>query len=269
MGYELKQKTFEVLEAKSGGNLTRIVSISLISLIWLNFLVFVLETDRGIFLQYRTSLLSIEIFSVTVFTIEYFLRLWSCTVDSRFKHPLWGRLRFAITPLALVDFLALVPFYLPIVFPDLLFIRLIRLGRLLRLFKLTRYFHSIKTLVRVLQSKKQDLEIVLFILLILLLCSSTLVYLAEHEAQPENFPSIPASLWWAVVTLTTIGYGDVYPITPLGRLLGALTAILGVGLFTLPSGMIASGFVEQIQKKQAEPKVCPHCGKDIHHSAET
>ena len=199
-----------------------------------------------------------------VFSGEYLLRIWSCVEDQEFSKPLTGRLKFSFTALAIVDLLAILPFYLPMILPlDLRLIRGIRLFRLFRLFKMGRYSQSLRTVGAVLKSQREELMITVFAVLMLLVISSSILYFVEHEAQPDAFSSIPHSMWWAVATLTTVGYGDIYPITSLGKFLGAIIAFLGIGIFALPAGILASGFSEVIQKGKVGRKKCPHCGEDI------
>lgn len=128
---------------------------------------------------------------------------------------------------------------------------------------MARYSESLITLGNVLKSKKEDLLMTLFIVFLLLVTASSLMYFVENESQPEAFSSIPAAMWWGVTTLTTVGYGDVYPMTPTGRVLGAIISILGIGMFALPTGILASGFAEEIRRRRAKRSICPHCGKDI------
>jgi len=145
-------------------------------------------------------------------------------------------------------------------------VRALRLFRLFRVLKLARYSESIQTFVDVIRLKKEELMLMFFAILILLVISSSLMYNAEHEAQPEAFSSIPAAMWWGIVTLATVGYGDVYPITPWGKFIGSIVVILGIGLFALPTGVLASGFSEVLAQKKREHKdhfVCPHCGRYI------
>jgi voltage-gated potassium channel len=204
---------------------------------------------------------------VAVFSLEYILRVWSCTENPRFKSPVLGRLRFMLTPMALVDLLAVLPFYLPFASADLRFMRAMRLFRLFRVLKLARYSESMQTFLDVLRLKKEELILMFFAIIILLIISSSLVYEAEHEVQPEAFSSIPAAMWWGIVTLATVGYGDVYPKTELGKLIGSIVVILGIGLFALPTGVLASGFAEVLARKKEKHKMekmcCPHCGRYI------
>jgi voltage-gated potassium channel len=265
MNRKPKDRIFEILETAPAGDLpSRAFDIFLITLISLNVIAVILETVRSISSQFSHLFTIFEIFSVGVFTIEYLLRLWTCTSDPNFSSPIKGRTRFALTPLVLADLLAILPFYVPMVIPlDLRFVRAVRLLRLFRLFKMGRYSESLKTLGSVFKLKKEKLLITVFVVFILLVIASSLMYFVENGAQPESFSSIPAAMWWAVATLTTVGYGDVYPITPLGKLLGAIIALLGIGLFALPAGILASGLVEMIHSMRGGPKICPHCGKEI------
>jgi len=265
MFQKTKKRIFEILEIASVGDLpSKVFDIFIMVLILLNVVAVILETVETLSSQFGTFFSIFEIFSVAVFTIEYVLRLWTCTNDRRFENPLVGRIRFALTPLILVDLMAILPFYLPMIFPfDLRFIRILRLFRFFRLLKMARYSESLKTLGNVMKAKKEELIITLFMVILLLVFASSLMYFFEHEAQPQGFSSIPAALWWGVATLTTVGYGDVYPITPIGKSLGAIIAILGIGMFALPAGILASGLSEAIHKIRGKQRICPHCGRDI------
>ncbi len=270
MSPNVKGRTHEILEKASIDDRTsRTIDLFIMVLIALNVAMVILETVQSLGLQYRRFFEVFEVFSVLVFTVEYLLRLWTCTADERFARPVAGRIRYVFTPMALVDLIAILPFYLPmLVSVDLRVLRAMRLARLLRLFKLGRYSESLQTLGNVLRQKSGELYVMLFVLFILLVIASSLMYFAEHEAQPDAFSSIPASMWWGMVTLTTVGYGDAFPVTPTGKLLGAIIALLGIGMFALPAGILGSGFAEEIQRRKERQVFCPHCGKDIHASSE-
>ena len=259
-----KARVFKLLEVEEDDKgIERFVNVALLVLIVVIVIVVVLETVRGLDLEFHAGFHTIEVFSVAVFSVEYALRLWSCTSVPKYRSPVLGRLRFALTPLALVDLVAIAPFFLPWLVPlDLRFIRVLRLFRLLRSLKLARYSHALHTLGRVVRAKKEELAITAFLGMVLLILASSLMYYVEEEAQPTVFSSIPAAMWWAVVTLTTVGYGDIYPITPLGKVLASAMGILGIGLFALPAGIMASGFAEELQRKRA-PVLCPHCVKAV------
>ena len=231
-------------------------------LIVMNVVMVMLETVVSYRDLYASYFHIFDVVSVAIFTVEYLLRLWSIAEDPKYKGILKGRFRFALTPMALIDLLAILPFYLPMIMDlDLRMIRALRLIRLFRVLKFGRYSHSLRVFGSVIRAKKEEMGIVLFMLLILLVIASSLMYFVEHDKQPEAFSSIPASMWWGVMTLTTVGYGDVYPITSIGRFLGMLIAVLGIGLFALPAAILSSGFVVTVQER--EGRMCPHCGEII------
>ncbi|MCU0637893.1 MAG: ion transporter [Methanothrix sp.] len=263
MRQNLKTRIYGILEP--GDEDSKYFDPFIMGLIVLNVAAVVLETVESIYTPYASLFYAFEIFSVAVFSIEYILRVWSCTANPRFKDPVLGRLRFMITPMALVDLFVVLPFYLPFIIGDLRFMRAIRLFRLFRVLKLARYSESLQTFVDVLRLKKEELILMFFAIMILLVISSSLVYEAEHEAQPDAFASIPAAMWWGIVTLATVGYGDVYPETAWGRLIGSVVVILGIGLFALPTGVLASGFAEVLARRKEAQKMekmrCPHCGR--------
>ncbi len=249
--------------AAPGDRVSRVFDIALVTLIGLNVLALSLETVDGIYLGRERAFRVFEIFSVVAFSIEYVLRVWSVTADERYRRPVTGRLRFMATPLAIVDVLAILPFYLPMVIPlDLRFLRAVRLIRIVRLLKLGRYSRALQTIGSVLKAKREELLITAFVMFIFLLLGSAGVYHAEHELQPEVFSSLPATLWWGVTTLSTVGYGDAVPMTHVGKFIGALVALLGIGMFALPTGILGAAFVEEMRRERRETPTCPHCGRD-------
>jgi voltage-gated potassium channel len=248
----------------SGHGIAHAIQWFIVALIATNVIAVILDSVDWIWHRYSTFLYAFEVFSVVVFSIEYLLRLWSCVEDEQFRHPIFGRAKYALTPLALVDLAAIVPFYFPLMFPiDLRFLRALRLMRIFRVLKLGRHSESLRMFTRVIKAKREEFAVTLFVVSILLTIASSMVYFAEHEAQPKAFGSIPHAMWWAVMTLSTVGYGDMYPITPLGRFLAALIAILGVALFAMPTAILASGFIEEMHNRQGMSITCPHCGRVI------
>ena len=262
----IQNRIYELLEvAHPDDTASRFTDLFLFVLIALNVIAVIVETVEDLATQYATIFQLLEVFSVAVFSVEYVLRLWTCVADRRYAHPVTGRLRFAGSWHAVIDLLAILPFYLPMILPvDLRILRALRFFRLLRFLKLSRYSESLRIFGKVLRSERTELMVALFIAGVLLVIGSSFLYLVEHEAQPDVFSSIPAAMWWGVATLTTVGYGDVYPITPFGRFVGAIVAITGVGMFALPAGILASGFSREMGKREEEPAVCPHCGEPIH-----
>ena len=234
----IKQRVHGLLTpAKPGDKVSRIFDIFLVTLIGLNVLALVIQTVEPVVVLASGFFRWFEIVSVIIFSIEYVLRVWSCVADENFRSPFGGRIRFARTPLALIDFLAVLPFYLPTVGIDLRFLRAVRLFRIFRILKLGRYSEALQRFGRVFVAKKEELMMTVFVLFFLLIVSSALMYHAEHEVQPDIFSSIPATMWWGVATLSTVGYGDVYPVTAWGKVLGSVIAILGIGMFALPTGI--------------------------------
>ncbi|MGH9874505.1 MAG: ion transporter [Pyrinomonadaceae bacterium] len=248
----LKEKVFDVLvDVEVDKRADRLVALFLMVLIGANGLAVMLETVKELELKYSRYFYLFEVFSVAVFTLEYLLRLWAITLNPVYKHPLMGRLRYVLTPMALIDLVVIVPFYLPIALTiDLRILRLLRLSRIVRLFKMTRYVESMRTFENVFKAKKAELTLTLVLIFFLLIFASSAMYAVETDAQPDKFSSIPETLWWGVITLTTIGYGDIYPITPVGKIIGGIIAFLGIGLFALPAGILASGFSEELQKQR-------------------
>lgn len=269
---KLKYRIYDILVETSDGELIdRIVAVILMILILINTITVVLETVDEINEQFGSLFYAIEIISVTIFTIEYFLRLWIAPLTPRYAKPVTGRIRYSFSLMALVDLLSILPTFLPMVLPmDLRLLRFLRTFRLFRLFKMSRYVEALSRLGDVVRSKKEELIVTVLMIMMLLLFSSSLMFLVENEAQPDKFPHIPAAMWWGVATLTTVGYGDVFPITPLGKLFSAFIVFLGIGLFALPTGILASGFAEAINKRQPQIEVClcPHCGGGISGSSE-
>ena len=166
-------------------------------------------------------------------------------------------------PMTIIDLFAVLPFYLSFVHTDLRFLRALRLFRIIRVAKLTRYSTSVRLFGRVFKESKEELVITLVVMILLIVMSSSFMYFAEHEAQPDKFSDIPSTMWWSVVTLTTVGYGDVYPVTTLGKLFASLISIAGIGMFALPTGILGANFVAQLQKRKPDKRICPHCGKEI------
>ncbi len=265
MYLKIKNRIYQIIEkAEEGDKLSRAFDIFIITLILLNVLAIILNSIQALSLKYSIVFKIFEILSVSIFTIEYILRIWTCNVDEKYKGLLKGRIKYVITPLALIDLLAILPFYVPMIIPiDLRFLRVIRLVRIFRLLKFGRYFEALQMLGRVIRKKKAELLVTIFVVILLIIISSSLIYEFEYEVQPESFSNIPRAMWWAVVTLTTVGYGDVYPITTLGKILSAIIAFLGIGLFALPAGIISSGMISEIQEKNKEDTICPKCGQVI------
>jgi voltage-gated potassium channel len=252
----VRKRTAELLEAHhSEHGWGHAIDIFLIALILANVALIILETVPEISVEYRLEFVWFELFSIVVFTIEYLLRLWSCV-----EEPVQGRggekqsrLRWMMSPLGLIDLIAILPFYIFLFVPDaqmsLLMLRIFRALRLLRIFKLTRYSSALNVLFAVLRREARVLGVTTFILVLILVLASWGIYLLERDLQPDIFGSFPAAMWWAVVTLTTVGYGDAVPVTDGGKIFAGLISLLGIGMMALPAGILASGFSSEIHRR--------------------
>ncbi len=248
----IKKRAAQALNAGSTKDpLTRTVDFTLITLITLNVVAVVLESVPEIHQPFSRFFFAFEVFSVAIFTVEYLMRVWSITENpwsDEYKHPVWGRLRYLVSPMALIDLLAILPFYLAMFLSiDLRFLRVVRL---LRVLKLTRYSSAMTMLFDVFRDEARVIGAALFVLLMLLVVTSSTIYLVEHEVQPDDFATIPHAMWWAIITMTTVGYGDVVPVTGIGKLLGALMGIIGIGMVALPAGILASGFNQALHSRR-------------------
>lgn len=257
-----KLRTFQILEiAERGDTASRVFDVFIFALIAGNVLAVILETVGDLHERYADWFALFELVSVAIFSVEYVLRLWSATVVPGYSRPFLGRLRYATTPMLLVDLVAIAPFYLSFILP--LDLRFVRVLRLLRLAKLTRHSSALHLLGNVLRAKRSELVLAYFVLFLALIFTSSAMYFIEHDAQPDAFSSIPESMWWGVVTLGTVGYGDIVPETPLGKAAGGVFILLGIAAYALPVAVLASGFTEELQKRKGAHARCPHCGKEI------
>lgn len=243
----LRQRTFAVFEpVGEPTRASRIVDLLLLLLILGNVAAIVAESVDELRAAHHLLFARFETGSLVVFGIEYALRLWSCTSDPRYRGAVLGRLHFAARPLVLIDLLAILPGILALHGVDL---RMLRMLRLLRLLKLSRHSTALQMFGRILRSRATELGSTLFVMLLLLVLSSSLMFLLEHDTNP-GFSSIPASMWWGIATFTTVGYGDLTPITPAGRLLGGAVAILGIAMFAIPAGILGAAFSDELQEQR-------------------
>ena len=248
----IRKRIFEIIEpADNGDKLSKIFDKSILFLIIINILSIILESFSSLYDIYESQFYYIEFISIVIFTLEYLLRIMTSDFLYHNEKKLRSIIRYVKSPMAIIDLLAIIPFYLPILIPiDLRILRILRLTRLFRIFKINRYTKSLSLITRVLNRKKDQLLLTIFITFLMLLLSSSIMYILETDEQPEHFPNIIASFWWAVATLTTVGYGDVYPVTIAGKVLSGVIALLGVGIVALPTGIISSGFVEEMESSR-------------------
>jgi len=266
---KIQGRVYFLLESPARDNKARKIVIYFIAgMILLNVAAVILETKHAFYVAYAAYFHLIDFICVVAFSVEYVLRVWACVKNPSYSSPLTGRLRFILSPLMLVDLLALTPFYLPMIIPvELRLLRLLRLLRIFRVLKLGGYSDAFEVFATILKEKKEEIIIAIIMASLVLVLSSSAMYYVEHEVQPEKFSSIPDSMWWGVETLTTVGYGDVYPITPAGRIISAIVALSSIGLFALPAGILAAGFIDSIKKRHAKHNttiiICPRCNEEI------
>lgn len=263
---KIKQRTFEIIEkGKVGDKASKIFDIFIISLICINVFSVFLDTFTPNGVQ-SAAFKWIEVISVIIFTIEYLLRVWTAPLLFPEKSKTKATVKYIFSFMALIDLLAILPFYFPFFIKiDLRVLRSLRLIRLFRLFKMNRYTNALSTVIQVMKNKGHELLSSIFVVFILMLISSVFMYTIESPVQPEVFQNGFSGLWWAVATFTTVGYGDIYPITVAGKILSMIMAILGIALVAVPTGIISSGFIELNSecKNNNEKHFCPYCGKKI------
>lgn len=263
-----KKRLFEIIQtAEKDDTASKVFDIGIITLIIVNVLAVIAATfDYPPWLD--TAFNVIEVFSVVVFTIEYLLRLYTADLLYPEVSPIRARLKYILSFMAIIDLLAILPFYLPYLFPvDLRVLRMIRIIRLFRIFKVNRYTSALSDIANVLNRKKSQLLSSIFVVTLLMVIAAVIMYNVETDAQPDQFDNALSALWWAIATVTTVGYGDIYPVTFLGKLLSTVIAFLGIGLVAVPTGIISAGFMETIdhepETNAEDIQYCPYCGKKI------
>jgi len=298
----IKHGVFEVIRPHADASRSRLASRIFDDVIMLLIVCSVLSVFLCTFRipdwLYRV-LVRLEVISLIIFTIEYALRIWTANYLYPELGPIRARIRYMTSGMAIIDLISILPFLIPFIPYNLVGVRVFRLVRLLRVFKLNRYSDALAAIGEVIRGKSQQMIASVFFVFIILILASLLIYYAEHDAQPDQFENAFSGLWWAVATLTTVGYGDLYPITPLGRFLGAVIAILGIGMVAVPTSILSAGFMELLEKNTKEesggvqhecqseamsaagpaapetkppentdsgfepPQYCPHCGKKL------
>jgi voltage-gated potassium channel len=231
---------------------SRAVGGFIVILIVINVASVILESVEPIRLGYRPILWWIEQIATAVFTVEYLLRVWTAVdrVTGRFRHPLWGRIAYATQFFSVIDLIAILPAIIGLFGAGDL--RVLRLMRLLRMLKLSRHSTTFSLLWAVFREEASAIGAILFILVLTLIMSASLLFLIENEAQPAVFSSIPAAMWWAIETLTTVGYGDMVPVTPLGKIVGGFVSVIGIGTLALFSGVLTVSFMDQLRLRREQ-----------------
>ena len=229
------------------GQLHAVFDIFMGGVIFLSVVAVMLESVADVHDVLAREFHIFDMITVGIFSVEYLFRVYCCVENPDYEEPVVGRLRYMVSPAALVDLIAILPFYMTFLIQiDLRFLRVIRL---LRLLKFTRYSSAMSTLSEVFEEQMPSLSAALFITLVVTIFSASIVYLVEHEAQPEKFTSIPEATYWAMITLLSVGYGDIYPVTPVGQFMTMIISLVGLGLVALPTGILASGFSEKMRER--------------------
>ena len=250
MSDSFRKEAARILSVDGNHRLSRLVDFLLIALISLNVIAIIMESMPELHTQFHAQFFLFETVSVVIFSAEYLLRIWTVPELVRYQNdgPFKARLRYMITPLAIIDLVAIIPFFLMFFF--VIDLRFLRVVRLLRIFKLTRYSGAMNLVLSVFKEEANAFFAAFSVLLMLLILASSGIYVIEHKIQPDAFGSIPDAMWWAMATLTTVGYGDVVPVTSIGKIFGGFITVIGVGMVALPAGILASGFADQVHRRR-------------------
>ncbi|MCC6817341.1 MAG: ion transporter [Bacteroidia bacterium] len=260
----LKRELFQILDDhKSHKPMNRLFHGILFTLIILSSILLIVESVKSFHRSYFLYLYPLEVFTMIFFSIEYLLRVYTCTEIKGYKHPIIGRMKYIMTPLMLIDILSIIPFYLIIFSSNYSGFYIFSIFRVLRLFKAIRYVEAFKIIGRVFYIQREQLLVSFIFIIFVFVFASSIIYIAEKDAQPYKFSDIPSAMWYTVATITTVGYGDVYPITLIGKITGGLISMSGLLLFAIPTSILTSGFLKLNREKQNEATevTCPSCGE--------
>lgn len=274
MYHKAKQKVHGLLHPEIVGDKRwdKVINVFIVTLIILNVVAVMLETIKPVYNKYADFFDTFDWVSVIIFSIEYVLRVWSSNHEEKYKGSFRGRLKYMLSPAALIDLVAILPTYLHAFIPgglDLRILRMLRLLRFFRLFRLTAYTQSAHMIKNVFRKRANELILSFILASFLIIIASCVMYFVEHEHPSPGldyslFSSIPKTIWWSVVTLTTTGYGDMYPATNLGKGIASVIMMTGVAFFALPAGIITAGFIDEFRLNRAKKThKCPHCGESI------
>jgi voltage-gated potassium channel len=247
----VRKRVFEIVESgRERDTLRHIFDNFIISLILLNVIAFAAETVPSLHKKWHKEFFTFELFSVAVFTFEYIVRVWASVEVPFLKRmsPWKARLKFSLRPFLIIDLLAILPFYLSFLHP-VFDLRVLRMFRIIRFLKLARYSPALHTLIKVISNERRALVGALILTLTMLLFASTGIYFIEKDIEGTPFSSVPAAAWWAMATLTTVGYGDITPESPLGKIFGSVVMLMGLGLFALPIAIISTGFAQESSRR--------------------
>ena len=248
-GRTFRQQVYSLLNpTPTSGKLHDLIDTFIVWWVFISVMAVVLESVSAIHYHLNLQFIVIDAMAVFIFSLEYIFRLYSCVENPLYQKSLGGRYTYARSPIVVIDFLAIVPFFLESLLDHLFDLRFLRVFRLMRLLKLTRYTTSTGTLIKALRREWPVIAASTFIMLLLVILTASLGYLFEHEAQPDKFENIPQAIYWAVVTLASVGYGDISPVTPIGRLMTIIMALVGIGIFAVPAAILSTAFNDQLHK---------------------
>lgn len=247
----VRKRIFQILEADSKENtIAKHTNSLLVILILANVIAIIFESDHELSLKYSAEFAVFDLISVFIFSIEYIARVWSCVeqINNQQHSPLKTRLRYIVSPIAIIDLIAIAPFFIS--FFIVIDFRYLRLLRILRLLKLSHHFQGFNLFLTVLMKELKNIATAIMVMIFLIIIAASLMYTLESEAQPEVFGNILHSLWWAVVTMTTVGYGDVTPVTVIGKVVATFIMLIGVALVALPTAILAARFSEELRERK-------------------
>ncbi len=268
MNPTLRHRIYQILEeCDPSDRVATIVARTLAALIILNVVTLMLLTVDSVADVAGEMIMGFLVASVMVFAVEYLLRLWVCV-----EEPGKTRLQYIFSLYSIIDLVAIVPVLVQLFFGvfgfEAMLARLLRIFWLVRIFKVIRYSNAIVTIGKVISSKKGELIITGSAVAVLIMAAASVAFLFERAGQPDDFSSVPQAMYWVIITLTTVGYGDIVPHTTGGKMVASAVSLLGVVVIAVPAGILASGFADEVRAKRearqsSEPTVCPHCGESI------
>ena len=248
-GRTFRQKVHAVIFPSAyGGSLHTIFDTFIMIWVIVSVLAVILESVHSIEYLLNLEFIVLDAIAVSIFTLEYCLRMYCCVEEPGYQRAVSGRLKMAKSTSSIIDLLAIAPFFLEVFLHHLIDLRFMRVFRLLRLLKLSRYTGATQSLSKVIAREWPVIAASTFIMLLLVVMTASLGFLFEHEAQPDKFENIPQAIYWAVITLASVGYGDISPITPAGRAMTIVLSLIGIGIFAIPAAILSSAFTDQLKR---------------------
>ncbi len=263
---KIKIKVYDAIaNEQSTSRVSGIFNGLIFATIFYSLIIVIIRTVPSIEQRYSTFFTINSILITIIFTIEYILRIWSCNAGPQYPGIIRGRLKYAAGRSQVFDLLAILPLYIYFITGfDARILLIFRFFRIFRIFRLAGYSKAMSLLRNAVKNKARELILVFTLIILGLLFCSVAIYFAERYVKPEWFDSVPKSMWWAIITMATVGYGDTYPVTVAGKFIGIIAALMGVLIIALPAGILSSGLSDEVQKLKKPPeKICPHCGKKI------